>query len=140
MPRRNGSEIALLADPTRRHIIAILAIRPQRPSFLARQLSVSRPAITRQLRLLEAADLVVAHEFEIDRRGVLYSVPWRHGAITAWLAGTEIGRSIIDPLAAAGVPRTSQARTSVVRISAEAEDIAAKANRGRSKQPERLDG
>ncbi|HUQ79019.1 MAG TPA: winged helix-turn-helix domain-containing protein [Patescibacteria group bacterium] len=93
MPRRNGSGIALLADPTRRGIIAALALKPERPSRLAAHLGLSRPAIARHLRLLEEAGLVWGHEQPGDRRAVLYTInPRRHGAITAWLAGTEVGR------------------------------------------------
>jgi DNA-binding transcriptional ArsR family regulator len=109
MPRRNGAGIALLADPTRRQIVALLALRLRRPSDLARELALSRPAVSRQLRLLEEADLVVAHRSLSDGRERAYTINhWRHGAITAWLAGTEVGRS-----------------------SAEGDDIAASPNRDR---------
>jgi DNA-binding transcriptional ArsR family regulator len=92
MPLRRGNGIALLADPTRRRIIAALAATPRRPSRLAADLAVSRPAIARQLRLLEDAGLIVAHAVAGDGRGTLYTInPRRHGAITAWLAGTDIG-------------------------------------------------
>jgi predicted transcriptional regulator len=92
MPQRNGSGIALLADPTRRAIIAALALKPHRPSRLATHLGLSRPAIARQLRLLEEAGLVWGHEVPGDGRAILYTIhPRRHGAITAWLAGTEVG-------------------------------------------------
>jgi DNA-binding transcriptional ArsR family regulator len=93
VPLRCGSGIALLADPTRRRIIAALAAMPRRPSRLAADLAVSRPAVARQLRLLEDADLIVAHAVAGDGRGILYTInPRRHGAITAWLAGTDVGR------------------------------------------------
>jgi len=93
MPHRSGAWIALLADPTRRRIIAALAMAPRRPSRLAEELGLSRPAIARQLRLLEVATLIVAHDdLPGDGRAVLYTInPRRHGAITAWLAGTEVG-------------------------------------------------
>jgi DNA-binding transcriptional ArsR family regulator len=87
MPHRCGSGIALLADPTRRRIIAALAMGPRRPSRLARELELSPQAIARQMRLLEEAGLVVG-----DGRAVLYTINHRrHGAITAWLAGTDVG-------------------------------------------------
>ena len=35
MPKRNGTGIALLADPTRREIIGLLALHPRRPSVIA---------------------------------------------------------------------------------------------------------
>ena len=65
---------------------------PRRPSRLAEELGLSRPAIARQMRLLEDAGLIARHEVPGDGRGVLYTINHRrHGAITAWLAGTEVG-------------------------------------------------
>ena len=92
MPRRNGSGIALLADPTRRRIIQLLAIHPRRPSAIARELGLSRPAISRQLRILRDAALIRERPTPHDRRGALYGIhPDSIGRIVAWLAGTEIG-------------------------------------------------
>lgn len=93
MPKRNGSGIELLADPTRRQLIAALALRPRRPSSLAREIGLSRPATTRQLHLLRDAGLIRSARSMADRRAILFSIdPRTHGQITAWLAGTEIGR------------------------------------------------
>jgi DNA-binding transcriptional ArsR family regulator len=104
MPHRNGTGIALLADPTRRQMVAMLAVRPQRSSELARRMALSRPAVSRQLRLLKDAGLVVGHRMPIDRRERFYTVDIRRqGAIIAWLAGTEVGRPSVDPDAAAGI-------------------------------------
>ena len=92
MARRNGPGIALLADPTRRAIIALIALQPRRPSSIAAELELSRPAVSRQLRLLEEAGLVRAFPFRLDGRGLLYQVdPSALRQITAWLAGTEVG-------------------------------------------------
>ncbi|HEX5825071.1 MAG TPA: helix-turn-helix domain-containing protein [Candidatus Limnocylindrales bacterium] len=104
MPHRNGSGIALLADPTRRRLIAALAIRPARPSTLADWLELSRFTVSRQLLVMSRAGLVVGHRLVVHGRGVLYTIdPRRLGAISAWLAGTDVGRTI-DPAAAAGIP------------------------------------
>jgi DNA-binding transcriptional ArsR family regulator len=93
MPRRNGTGIDLLADPTRRRIIALLALGHRRPSKLAAEIGLSRPATTRQLRLLEKAGLIASRPGYVDRRTVVYFIePQRLGQITAWLAGTEVGR------------------------------------------------
>jgi DNA-binding transcriptional ArsR family regulator len=93
MPARRGSGIALLADPTRRRIIGAIALRPRRPSLIARELRLSRPVVSRHLRLLREAGLVVQHRSLIDGRWTMYAVnTHRHGAITAWLAGTEVAR------------------------------------------------
>jgi len=74
-------------------MIAAIAIRPRRPSRLAAEIGLSRPAVSRQLHLLHDAGLIRASRFMGDRRSVLYGIePRSHGAITAWLAGTEIAR------------------------------------------------
>ena len=92
MPSRNGTGIALLADPTRRRLIALIAVKPRRPSRMARDLGVHRSTATRQLRLLEQAGLVVRRRTHLDGRGVLYLLePRRVGHVLAWLAGTEVG-------------------------------------------------
>jgi DNA-binding MarR family transcriptional regulator len=92
MPARRGEGLALLADPTRRAIVANLALRPHRPSRLARRLGVSPPALSRQLALLEDAGLIRRHSVPGDRRGSLFTVhPDQVRQILAWLAGTEIG-------------------------------------------------
>jgi DNA-binding transcriptional ArsR family regulator len=95
MPKRNGPGIELLADPTRRRIIAALAFGPRRPSSLATELGLSRPAVSHQLRLLRDATLVDTTRSLVDGRVVLYRLqPRQHGPITAWLAGTGVGRPI----------------------------------------------
>lgn len=96
MPKRNGPGIELLADPTRRRIIALLAVSPRRPSTLSRDLGLSRPAVTRQLKLLCSAGLVDVSRSLADGRVRLYRIESRsHGPITAWLAGTNVGRPIV---------------------------------------------
>jgi DNA-binding transcriptional ArsR family regulator len=93
MPKRNGQGIELLADPTRRRIIALLAIRPRRPSAIATEIGLSRPATSRQLRLLRDAGLIRSQRSPVDGRGYRYAIePRSRGAITAWLAGTNVGR------------------------------------------------
>ena len=92
MPHRNGTGIALLADPTRRRIIGLIAVKPRRPSAIARDLGVHRSTATHQLRPLEEAELIVRRRTLHDGRGVLYLLdPRRIGHVLAWLAGTEIG-------------------------------------------------
>ena len=94
MPKRNGQGIELLADPTRRAIIALLALGECQPSKVAREIGRSRPATSRQLRLLQRAGLVAARHHYVDGRKVVYFIePRRLGQITAWLAGTEVGRA-----------------------------------------------
>jgi predicted transcriptional regulator len=93
MPKRDGPGMELLADPTRRRIIGLLAVRALRPSAIATEIGLSRPATTRQLRLMVEVGLVRATRSHIDRRAIVYSIhPQSRGPITAWLARTEVGR------------------------------------------------
>jgi DNA-binding transcriptional ArsR family regulator len=95
MPKKNGQGIELLADPTRRRLIAAIAVRPRRPSSLAAEIGLSRPATTRQLHLLEEAGLIRASRAMTDRRGIVFTMdPRTHGQVTSWLAGTDIGRRL----------------------------------------------
>lgn len=94
MPRRNGAGIELLADPTRRRLVALLALGVAGPAMLAIEVGLSRPAVSRQLGLLRDAGLISVRTGYVDRRRRLYFIePRRLGQITAWLAGTEVGRA-----------------------------------------------
>jgi DNA-binding transcriptional ArsR family regulator len=53
-----GSAFAALGDPTRREIFERLAERPRAVGELARELPVSRPAVSQHLRVLKDAGLV----------------------------------------------------------------------------------
>jgi DNA-binding transcriptional ArsR family regulator len=72
-----------LGDPTRRAIMELLAERPRPVGELADQLPVSRPAVSQHLRVLSAADLVIARRdgnrriYQLDPSGV--------GAVRAYL-------------------------------------------------------
>ena len=50
---------AALGDPTRREIFARIAARPRAVGELARELPVSRPAVSQHLRVLKDAGLVM---------------------------------------------------------------------------------
>jgi DNA-binding transcriptional ArsR family regulator len=92
MPKRNGPGIELLADPTRRQIVALIARQVRRPSGIAAGIGRSRPATSRQLRLLVEAGLIEAHRHPADGRGYSYFITYRMTApVVAWLAGTGVG-------------------------------------------------
>jgi len=65
-----------LADPTRRAIFERLAERPSAVGELARELPVSRPAVSQHLKVLKDAGLVVDHPdgtrriYQLDPDGV----------------------------------------------------------------------
>lgn len=50
-----------LADPTRRTILELVAVRPHAVGQLAEQLPVTRPAVSQHLKLLKTAGLVLDH-------------------------------------------------------------------------------
>ena len=52
---------AALGDPTRRSILAMLTRQPSSVTDLARQLPVSRPAVSQHLQVLSLARLVDVH-------------------------------------------------------------------------------
>ncbi|MBI1876318.1 MAG: winged helix-turn-helix transcriptional regulator [Acidobacteria bacterium] len=58
---RGGSALVALADPTRRALLDMLRGRPLPVGELARQLPVSRPAVSQHLKALKAAHLVHEH-------------------------------------------------------------------------------
>ena len=51
---------AALADPTRRHIIELLASREQTFGELADRFEMSRPAVSQHLKVLRDADIVAS--------------------------------------------------------------------------------
>lgn len=63
-----------LADPTRRAIVAMLAERPRTFGDVAAAFPVSKPAVSRHLRLLREAGLVEEATVATDARLRLYSL------------------------------------------------------------------
>ena len=61
--------LAALADPTRRAVIGLLREQPRRSGELAAALSISRPAMSRHLRVLRKARLVSEHGIAYERCG-----------------------------------------------------------------------
>jgi DNA-binding transcriptional ArsR family regulator len=82
--------LAALADPTRRVVIQRLRARPHRAGELADSLSMSRPAMSRHLRILRRAGLVEENDLEDDARVRLYRLrqePFLD--LRAWLDDVE---------------------------------------------------
>ena len=100
MPRRMAEGIELLADPTRRRIVALIAGRVWHPADIAAAIGLSRPAVSRQLGLLSSAGLVRWRWSQIDRRSRDYFIdPGMHEPMIAWLAGVDLRhvRPIVRP-------------------------------------------
>ncbi|MFC4494089.1 ArsR/SmtB family transcription factor [Streptomyces ovatisporus] len=62
---------AALADPVRQEILVLLHARPRTVSEITEHFTVSRPAVSRHLRVLREAGLVVAEERGRER---VYSI------------------------------------------------------------------
>jgi DNA-binding transcriptional ArsR family regulator len=76
--------LAALGDPTRRRIVELLAERDLNAGEIAAQFDVSRPAVSRHLRVLRESGLVRARG-EAQRR--VYSLdPEPLAEVDAWLA------------------------------------------------------
>lgn len=91
MPRTRAEGIELLADPTRRRIVALIAGKVHRPSDIARTIGISRAAVSRQLRVLTEAGLLRWRWSPLDLRTRHYIIdPAWEGPIIAWLAGVDL--------------------------------------------------
>jgi hypothetical protein len=67
--------IELLADPTRRRIVALIAAHIWHPADIAEVLGLSRSAVSRQLRILAVAGLLEWHPSGFDGRSRIYLIP-----------------------------------------------------------------
>jgi DNA-binding transcriptional ArsR family regulator len=77
-----------LADPTRREILGLLAGGRQTVGEIASNFRTSRPAISKHLRLLRGAGLVVTKKSGTTHICELNGKPLR--AVNEWLKGYEI--------------------------------------------------
>jgi DNA-binding transcriptional ArsR family regulator len=68
VPADLDQTLAALADPNRRAIIELLHEQPRRPSDVAKVLAISRPAMSRHLRILRTAGLIEQDTPEDDAR------------------------------------------------------------------------
>jgi DNA-binding transcriptional ArsR family regulator len=92
-------QLAALADPTRREIFERLTEEPQAVGELARELPVSRPAVSQHLKVLKDARLVVGRRdgnrsiYEADPDGLAelraYLDQFWKRALTAYQAAVE---------------------------------------------------
>jgi|SRR5580692_5839302 DNA-binding transcriptional ArsR family regulator len=76
-----------IADPTRRGILQLLRERRRTVGEIARNFSTSRPAISKHLRLLRSAGLVITHRHGTARICELNAAPLR--AISDWIRDYE---------------------------------------------------
>jgi len=70
-----AEKLAVLADPTRQALLEMLRVRPQRVGDLAAQMTVSGPAVSQHLKILQKAQVVrdewqgTSHYFSLDPQG-----------------------------------------------------------------------
>jgi DNA-binding transcriptional ArsR family regulator len=79
-----------LADPTRRGVIDLLRTQPRRAGDLADELGMSRPAMSRHLKVLRTSGLIEPANDEADLRAKVYRL--RHeefSAMRTWLDEVE---------------------------------------------------
>jgi len=77
-----------IADPTRREILGLLRGGRQTVGELAGNFRTSRPAISKHLRMLRSAGLVVTHQNGTARICELNAKPLR--AVNTWLRDYEV--------------------------------------------------
>lgn len=81
---------AALADPTRRAVIRALLHKPHRAGELAEHVEMSPPALSRHLRVLRSAGLIVDQGLEEDARVRVFSVdPAAFAPMRDWLGEVE---------------------------------------------------
>jgi DNA-binding transcriptional ArsR family regulator len=91
--------LSALADPTRRGVIELLREQPRKASDLADALGLSRPAMSRHLRILRKSGLVTESELEHDARVRMYRLQRApFSDLSSWL--TEVEAFWGDQLAA----------------------------------------
>ena len=72
-----------IADPTRRAIIALMAMQAMTPNALAEHFDTSRQAVSKHLRILTECELVTQ---EYQGREIYYRLETEHlKAVTDWL-------------------------------------------------------
>jgi DNA-binding transcriptional ArsR family regulator len=90
VPAQLERTFVALADPARLAAIALLRKRPQRSGELAEQLALSRPQMSKHLRILRKAGLVEELAVDDDARARLYQLrPDPFSQMRDWLDEVE---------------------------------------------------
>jgi DNA-binding transcriptional ArsR family regulator len=80
-----------LADPTRRGVIDLLRKEPRRAGDLADELGMSRPAMSRHLKVLRQNGLIEPASDEADMRARIYRLkPEPFSLLRTWLDEVEL--------------------------------------------------
>lgn len=93
---------AALADPTRRRILTLVAERPRPAGELARRFPVSRPAVSKHLRVLREAGLLEARRvgrsrvYRLHPKGLAEARKWMEDAGRVWDAALDSFRRHVE--------------------------------------------
>jgi len=85
--KQSNAVFRAIADPTRREILRLLRHRRRTVGEIAANFPISRPAISKHLRLLRTAGLVVSHKDGAAHICDLNAKPLR--AVNLWLRNYE---------------------------------------------------
>jgi DNA-binding transcriptional ArsR family regulator len=84
--------LSALGDPTRRRIVELLALSPRTASEIHAAFPIANPAVSRHLRVLREAGLIVERPVAEDRRVRLYALePRALENLSAWIAELSAG-------------------------------------------------
>ena len=86
--QRSDAVFRAIADPTRRRILGLLRAEPQSVGALAGNFRMSRPAISKHLRLLRSAGLVTTRKRGTTQVCRLNAKPLR--AVDDWLHDYQV--------------------------------------------------
>jgi len=82
--------LGALADPTRRGVVDLLRKRPRRAGEIAEHLGLTRPAMSRHLRVLRTSGLIEPASDDADARAKIYRLrPEPFGELRSWLEDVE---------------------------------------------------
>lgn len=91
-----------LADPTRRRIIRLVAGGPRQAGELAEGFPISRPAVSKHLRVLREAGLVAARRqgrtrvYHLSPKGLQEARRWMEEAERVWTTALESFRRHVE--------------------------------------------
>ena len=81
-----GTVIEALSDPARRQIVTLLSGGPKRAGELAAEVGMSAPAMSRHLRVLLSALVIVDERLDEDARARVFRLqPQSIKTVQAWL-------------------------------------------------------
>jgi len=110
--------LVALADPTRCRLIELLQGGPQPVHVLAAAFRISRPAISRHLRVLKQSGLISEKKFGRENRYALH--PGKLAPVQRWLAGvmpaarTEAAITVAVPASDPPLPPKAKRQTKPV--------------------------